>query len=208
MVCTMDSEILLNAGYTILGGGLAAIFGFVSQWAYARKQRKDGIKKIQDLLKPEFKALYNALMWERNVIKEAKSISKPNFNSICDYEDAVLTYLNDKGRLHVESRMWDVILSSGNLINMNRIEIETIQSILQCVRMYNKTMSQSTSKMHQDIKMKINGMIDINVDVLDRYFVHWEQTINEAIRWFNMLDRLSWINYDQIKATAPIQTAT
>ena len=45
----MNSEILLNAGYTVLGGGLAAIFGFVSQWVYARKQRKDGIKKMQEL---------------------------------------------------------------------------------------------------------------------------------------------------------------
>ena len=62
VICTMDSEVMLNAGYIVLGGGLAAILGFVSQWVHARKQRKDDIKKIQTLLKDEFTDLYTVLM--------------------------------------------------------------------------------------------------------------------------------------------------
>ena len=49
----MDSEILLNAGYTVMGGGLAAIFGFVSQWVYAKMERRNNVKEIQRLLKED-----------------------------------------------------------------------------------------------------------------------------------------------------------
>ena len=60
----MDSEILLNAGYIILGSGLATIFGFVSQKRYVKMQRKHDIEKIQILLKEEFTDLYDELIRE------------------------------------------------------------------------------------------------------------------------------------------------
>ena len=204
----MDSEILLNAGYTVLGGGLAAIFGFVSQWVYARKQRNDGIKKIQDLLKPEFKAIYNALMWETKINKSAKDIPNDGSLSSNEHEQVVLRHIENAGRPRIEARMWDVAMSSGHMINMNFNEIEIIQSIYQSIRKYDETMVKLDDKMHQDVENKFNGIIRGDFSILGVYFVNCDRAIGEMMRFFDRLDKIPWVDYDKIKATATSQEAT
>ena len=51
---------------------MAAIFGFVSQWMYARRERSNDIKEIQNLLNSEFIALYDMLMRERECQQKSK----------------------------------------------------------------------------------------------------------------------------------------
>ena len=200
---------LENVGYTVLGGGLAAIFGFWSQWVYARRERRNDVKKIQDLLKPEFEALYPALMYQREVNKNARQISKKNFKSVTECEKSILGYLASVGRFYLEVRVWDTIISSGNLIKLNRVEIGIIHALQQGIRHYEKTMVRLEEEMKQDMEIKLSGKAHpnipnyANVRVLDFYLDSCDQVLDRTMERFKALDRLSWFDYDGLIAKHP-----
>ena len=191
----MDFEILLNAGYTVLGGGLAAIFGFISQKRYVKMQREHDIEKIQDILKSEFEDLYRMLIKEQGINKNARQLNKKILPIQLEYEISLLSYAHKKVRDSFESRMWEVIISSGNLIKLNHKEIKIIQSVLQCVKQHKNNMVQLEKEINQMIKEQ-----NLKINVVNVYLSRYEISVIETISGCKKLDNLPWFDYDQIKA--------
>ena len=104
-------EFLENVGYTILGGGIAAISGLVVQRLYSRWERKNAIKKIHGLLKPEFEELYQILIDERRTAKKAKRSSENDFDRLNGHEMTISEYLTVVGGNRLRSLAWDAIIS-------------------------------------------------------------------------------------------------
>ena len=176
---------------------------------YSRRESRNDVKKIQDLLKPEFEALYPALMQQREINKNARQISKKNFKSVIECEKAMLDYLASVGRFYLEVRVWDTIISSGNLIKLNRTEIGIIHALQQRIRHYEKTMARLEEEMKQDMEIKFSGKAHpsipnyANVHVLDFYLDSCDDVLDGTMERFKALDNLSWFDYDGLIAKYP-----
>ena len=202
-------EFLENVVYTVLGGGIAAISGLVVQRWHARWERKNSIKKIRDLLKPEFVELYQILIDERRTVKKAKRHSEDDYGSLNEHEMEASQYLDRVGGVRLLSLAWDAIISSGNLIKLDNDEIEIIQAVQQSVRHYNKSMDQLQKEMEIRMKKEFDESPIINVlnlphvTILEEYLDNYGHAVNEAINGFKELDNLPWFDNDKIKNTAP-----
>ena len=205
-------EFLENVGYTILGGGLAAIFGLVVQWVHTTRERRNSIKKIRELLKPEFEELYQILINDKQIIKKAKLDAEKDLESLYNHEMDIPTYLF-VGRGRLGSLVWDAIISSGDLIKLDSDEIEIIQSAQQNVKHYNKTMDKLQKKVARQLKNELSDKITPNnlnlpdVDILHRYLDKYGLITNEAIKWFGELEKLPWVDYSKIKTTTASHAA-
>ena len=189
---------------------MAAIFGFMSQWVYARRERSNDIKEIQNLLNSEFIALYDMLMRERDVNKRAKDISKRSFNSVKEREVAILTFISMAGRQYLEVRVWDPIISSGNLIKMNHADIKTIHKLRQRIKHGVKSIMKLDKEMRKKMKIEAGGGICFMAKngasmriadrgIADQYLNLCEEVIEKTIDQFKELGNLPWFNYDKIK---------
>ena len=189
---------------------MAAIFGFVSQWMYARRERSNDIKEIQNLLNSEFIALYDMLMRERDVNKRAKDISKRSFNSVKEREVEILTFISIAGRQYLEVRVWDPIISSGNLIKMNHADIKTIHRLRQRIKHSVKSIMKLDKEMRKKMKIEAGGGICFMAKngasmriadrgIADQYLNLCEEVIEKTIDQFKELDNLPWFDYDKIK---------
>ena len=189
---------------------MAAIFGFMSQWVYARRERSNDIKEIQNLLNSEFIALYDMLMRERDVNKRAKDISKRSFNSVKEREVAILTFISMAGRQYLEVRVWDPIISSGNLIKMNHADIKTIHKLRQRIKHGVKSIMKLDKEMRKKMKIEAGGGICFMAKngasmriadrgITDQYLNLCEEVIEKTIDQFKELGNLPWFNYDKIK---------
>ena len=87
-------EFLENVIYTILGGGLAAIFGLVAQRVHTERESRKDIKKIQDLLKLEFEELYQILMEEKRNIQKAKRRAGKDLDLLSEDEMDIPDYFD------------------------------------------------------------------------------------------------------------------
>ena len=76
-------------------------------------ERKNAIKKIQGLLKPEFEELYQILIDERRTAKKAKRSSENDFDRLNGHEMTISEYLTVVGGNRLRSLAWDAIISSG-----------------------------------------------------------------------------------------------
>ena len=198
-------EFLENVGYTILGGGIAAISGLVVQWLYSRWERKNAVKKIQGLLKPEFEELYQILIDERKTAKKAKHSSENDFDRLNGHEMKISEYLTEVGGGRLRSLAWDAIISSGNLIKLDNNEIEIIQSAHHDVMEYNKNMNRlqkdAESQMEKEFNENIpNTILYPNIGILEDYLEDYLRTVNDAIDGFKELDELSWFDHDKVKS--------
>ena len=202
-------EFLENVGYTVLGGGIAATFGFGAQWLHARRERKNDIKKIRDLLKLEFEELYQVLIGERQTAKKAKRCSEDDYGSLNEHEMETSQYLAHVGGMRLRSLTWDAIISSGNLIKLDNDEIAIIQFVQQSVRHYNKNMDQLQKYMEIQMKKEFDELLITNVinipyvTILEGYLDNYRRMVNEAINRFKELDNLPWFDHDKTKNTAP-----
>ena len=189
---------------------MAAIFGFMSQWVYARRERSNDIKEIQNLLNSEFIALYDMLMRERDVNKRAKDISKRSFNSVKEREVAILTFISMAGRQYLEVRVWDPIISSGNLIKMNHADIKTIHKLRQRIKHGVKSIMKLDKEMRKKMKIEAGGGICFMAKngasmriadrgIADQYLNLCEEVIEKTIDQFKELGNLPWFDYDKIK---------
>ena len=189
---------------------MAAIFGFMSQWVYARRERSNDIKEIQNLLNSEFIALYDMLMRERDVNKRAKDISKRSFNSVKEREVAILTSISMAGRQYLEVRVWDPIISSGNLIKMNHADIKTIHKLRQRIKHGVKSIMKLDKEMRKKMKIEAGGGICFMAkngasmriadgSIADQYLNLCEEVIEKTIDQFKELGNLPWFDYDKIK---------
>ena len=202
----MDSEVMLNAGYIVLGGGLAAILGFVSQWVYARKQRKDDIKKIQTLLKDEFTDLYTVLMHEREANIRVKKTLKKHTSTIEEKDMAVGESLSNIIRFKLTIRVWDTIISSGNLIKLEHSQIKKIHNIRQKIKQHVKYMTQLETDLMETINTNINdnGKTPFifqnthNVHAVESYLKKCGKDIEESLDMLKDLDK-ELFDYDKIK---------
>ena len=198
-------EFLENVGYTILGGGIAAISGLVVQWLYSRWERKNAVKKIQGLLKPEFEELYQILIDERKTAKKAKHGSENDFDRLNGHEMKISEYLTEVGGGRLRSLAWDAIISSGNLIKLDNNEIEIIQSAHHDVMEYNKNMNRlqkdAESQMEKEFNENIpNTILYPDIGILEDYLEDYLRTVNDAIDGFKELDELSWFDHDKVKS--------
>ena len=199
---------LENVGYTVLGGSIAAIFGFGVQWWHTIRERKNDIKKIRGLLKPEFEDLYQILIDEMQVVKKAKDSSEEDFNSLNDHTMGIAQYLANVGSGRLLTFVWDPIISSGNLIKLDNDEIEIILSAQQSVRRYNKNMDELQNVAENRLEKQCGenpapNVINMpDVEILDEYLDGYERAINMAINGFKLLDKLPWFDHDKIKNTA------
>ena len=198
-------EFLENVGYTILGGGIAAISGLVVQWLYSRWERKNAVKKIQGLLKPEFEELYQILIDERKTAKKAKHSSENDFDRLNGHEMKISEYLTEVGGGRLRSLAWDAIISSGNLIKLDNNEIEIIQSAHHDVMEYNKNMNRlqkdAESQMEKEFNENIpNTILYPDIGILEDYLEDYLRTVNDAIDGFKELDELSWFDHDKVKS--------
>ena len=198
-------EFLENVGYTILGGGIAAISGLVVQWLYSRWERKNAIKKIQGLLKPEFEELYQILIDERRTAKKAKHSSENDFDRLNGHEMKISEYLTEVGGVRLRSLAWDAIISSGNLIKLDNNEIEIIQSAHHNVMEYNKNMNRrqkdAESQMEKEFNESMpNTTLWADVGILEDYLEYYLRAVNDAIDGFKELNELPWFDHDKIKS--------
>ena len=196
---------LENVGYTILGGGIAAISGLVVQWLYSRWERKNAIKKIQGLLKPEFEELYQILIDERKTAEKAKHSSENDFERLNGHEIKISEYLTKVGGGRLRSLAWDAIISSGNLIKLDNNEIEIIQSAHHDVMEYNKNMNRlqkdAESQMEKGFNENMpNTILYPDMGILEDYLEDYLRTVNDAIDGFKELDELPWFDHDKIKS--------
>ena len=198
-------EFLENVGYTILGGGIAAISGLVVQWLYSRWERKNAIKKIQGLLKPEFEELYQILIDERRIAKKATHSSENDFELLSGHEMKISEYLTEVGGGRLRSLAWDAVISSGNLIKLDNNEIEIIQSAHHNVMEYNKNMNRrqkdAESQMEKEFNENMpNTILYPDMGILEDYLKDYLRTVNDAIDGFKELDELPWFDHDKIKS--------
>ena len=198
-------EFLENVGYTILGGGIAAISGLVVQWLYSRWERKNAIKKIQGLLKPEFEELYQILIDERRIAKKAKHSSENDFERLNGHEMKISEYLTEVGGGRLRSLAWDAVISSGNLIKLDNNEIEIIQSAHHDAMEYNKNMNRlqkdAESQMEKGFNENMpNTILYPDIGILEDYLEDYLRTVNDAIDGFKELDELPWFDHDKIKS--------
>ena len=188
---------------------MAAASGLVVQWIHTMRERRNNIKEIQELLKSEFIDLYQGLMRERQVIKMARGVSKKNFNSFKERDVVMLDFLSNVGWLCLDVRVWDTIISSGNLIKLNPIDIKIIQIVQQRIRYHDKYIIQLEKDLMKQVEIKYSGGTYINVPnyanmrVVDLYLDNCEEVIEETIKQFKELDKMSWFDYDKIKDIGP-----
>ena len=188
---------------------MAAASGLVVQWIHTMRERRNNIKEIQELLKSEFIDLYQGLMRERQVIKMARGVSKKNFNSFKERDVVMLDFLSNVGWLRLDVRVWDTIISSGNLIKLNPIDIKIIQIVQQRIRYHDKYIIQLEKDLMKQVEIKYSGGTYINVPnyanvrVVDLYLDNCEEVIEETIKQFKELDKMSWFDYDKIKDIGP-----
>ena len=175
------------------------------QWLYSRWERKDAIKKIQGLLKPEFEELYQILIDERKTAKKAKHSSENDFDRLNGHEMKISEYLTEVGGGRLRSLAWDAIISSGNLIKLDNSEIEIIQSAHHDVMEYNKNMN----RLQKDAELQMEKEFNENMpnttllpdmSILEDYLEDYLRTINDAIDGFKELDELPWFDHDKIKS--------
>ena len=194
-------EFLENVGYTVLGGGLAAIFGLVAQRVHTERESRRDIKKIQDLLKLEFEELYQILMEEKRNIKKAKCRVEQDLDLLSKDEIDIPDYFDRVGGLHLESLVWDAVISSGNLIKLDNGEIEIIQLVQQGVRHYNKNMDQLRKDAGKKLEKNLNKCMVPNIlnlpdeGVLEGYLDECKRIIDETVKRFEELNTLPWFDY-------------
>ena len=175
------------------------------QRLYSRWERKNAIKKIQGLLKPEFEELYQILIDERRTAKKAKRSSENDFDRLNGHEMTISEYLTVVGGNRLRSLAWDAIISSGNLIKLDNNEIEIIQSVHHDVMEYNKNMNRlqedAESQMEEEFNENMpNTTFLPNTGILEDYLEDYLRTINDAIDGFKELDELPWFDHDKIKS--------
>ena len=194
-------EFLENVGYTVLGGGLAAIFGLVAQRVHTERESRNDIKKIQDLLKLEFEELYQILMEEKRNIKKAKCRVEQDLDLLSKDEMDIPDYFDRVGGLHLESLVWDAVISSGNLIKLDNGEIEIIQLVQQGVRHYNKNMDQLRKDAGKELEKNLNKCMVPNTlnlpdeGILEGYLDECKRIIDETVKRFEELNTLPWFDY-------------
>ena len=204
MVCIMDVEIPLNIGYTVLGGGLAAIFGFASQKRYVKMQRKHDIEKIQILLKEEFTDLYDELIRELERNSNAKEILKMRTLQVEEKDMAVLNFLSDTTIFHLTIRVWDTIVSSGNLIKLEHSQIKKIHILREKIKYHVKYVAQLETNMVKDLDIIVNGKTPHiiqnphNVHIIELYLKQCGKAIEKSLYMFKDLDK-KLFDYDKIK---------
>ena len=130
--------------------------GLWLQRLYSRWERKNAIKKIQGLLKPEFEELYQILIDERRTAKKAKRSSENDFDRLNGHEMTISEYLTVVGGNRLRSLAWDAIISSGNLIKLDNNEIEIIQSAHHDVVEYNKNMNRLQEDAESQMEEEFN----------------------------------------------------
>ena len=194
-------EFLENVVYTILGGGLAAIFGLVAQRVHIERESRKDIKKIQDLLKLEFEELYQILMEEKRNIQKAKRRAGKDLDLLSEDEMDIPDYFDRVGGLHLESLVWDAVISSGNLIKLDNDEIEIIQLVQQGVRHYNKNMDQLQKDAGKELEKNLNKCMVPNTlnlpdeSILERYLDECKRIVDETVKRFEELNTLPWFDY-------------
>ena len=190
---------------------MAAASGLAVQWIHTTRERRNDIKKIRDLLKPDFEELYRLLVNECQTVKNARLSSAGEFRSLRNYmyEANISVYLGRVGGFRFKSLVWNAITTSGKLINMEKDEIETIQSVQEGVIHYNERMVQLQNKASLELKKELKtdrGITSLhtpNMAVLERYLDEYERNINNAVERFKDLGNLPWFDYDKIKDTGP-----
>ena len=192
-------ELLENVAYIGIAWGLGTFTGIVMQRWHTKRERKKDIKRIHDILNPEFVNIYRILMREQEVNKNARQIFKNDFPSIFEYTKNILGYLANTGRLNVEFHMWDVVIASGNLIKLDRNEIEIMQSVMQRLKTYAKTIIKLEKDMMQKINKQLSEGTIPKADIFDTYLDTCDVVITLTILWFKKLDKLSWFDCDKIK---------
>ena len=175
------------------------------QWLYSRWERKNAIKKIQGLLKPEFEELYQILIDERRTAKKAKHSSENDFDRLNGHEMKISEYLTEVGGVRLRSLAWDAIISSGNLIKLDNNEIEIIQSAHHNVMEYNKNMNRrqkdAESQMEKEFNESMpNTTLWADVGILEDYLEYYLRAVNDAIDGFKELNELPWFDHDKIKS--------
>ena len=202
-------EFVENVGYTVLGGGIAAVSGLVVQRWHTRWERKNNIKKIRGLLKPEFERIYQLLIDERRTVERIKLRSEEDFDSLSNHTMMASEYLDIVGSRRLHSLVWDAIISSGNLIKLDNDEIKITQLAQQIVRNYNENMDNLQNIVglqlkNQFSKNPIPNVFNMpDVGVLHYYLDKYKQMLDEAINRFKELDKLPWFDHDKIKSAAP-----
>ena len=136
---------------------MAAASGLAVQWIHTTRERRNDIKKIRDLLKPDFEELYRLLVNECQTVKNARLSSAGEFRSLRNhmYEANISVYLGHVGGFRFKSLVWNAITSSGKLINMEKNEIEAIQSVQEGVIHYNERMVQLQNKACLELKKEL-----------------------------------------------------
>ena len=195
-------EYLENVGYTVLGGGLAAISGLVVQWWHTRRELKKDIKKIHDILKPEFENQYRVLLDERQEVKKAKCRTEADFDYLKNNKAAITGYFHNVGSKRLYYLTWNAVNTSGNLIKLDNDEIQAIQFVHQSVIDYSDRMNRLQE---MGLKWLVNEFSEkpipmpeaINlhgVDILRYYVNNYEQRVEETLKAFETLNNLSWFD--------------
>ena len=188
------------------------MFGFASQWAYAKRERRSDVKKIQALVRREYAELYLVLMNEKQKIKSTRLRYDEDFNSLIEHRMSILSYLKKIGGLYLALLLKNVVISSGNLIKLNDEEIEIIQSVQQRAEYYNKRIRLLNNNIdlvrgiELDKKLANNAFNRSDMCIFKKYLDDREQIVDETVEHFNILNKLPWFDYDKIKNTAATHT--
>ena len=180
---------------------MAAASGLAVQWIHATRERRKDIKKIQDLLKPEFEELYQILIKEERNIKKAKRRAEKDLDSLSNDEINIRDYFDRVGGLRLESLVWDAVISSGNLIKLDNDEIEIIQLVQQGVRYYNKNMDQLRKDTGKELEKDLSKCMTPNTlnlpdeSILEGYLDECKRIIDETVKRFEELNTLPWFDY-------------
>lgn len=200
----MGFEIPPNVIHTVLGGILAVISGLMSQWAYSWWRRNRDIKEIQNLLNKEFTDLYIMLRHEQEVIIRAKKILKTRELSVERRDMAVLDFRSGIVIFDLTIRVWDTIISSGNLIKLEHSQIRKIHNIQQKIKYHVKYIDYLESNVGKNMEIKFNGKEHIvvqnphNMHTVELYIKQWGEKIEETLDLLKTLDK-ELFDHDKIK---------
>ena len=194
---------LEDVGFVVSGGAVAIIAGFMAQLWYAKHRDYNDVKKIQDLLKPDFVKLHQMAVKDRNTARKARKDIDKDEDVLHDGSNEAdeTWYLAKAGGGQFRSLVWPPIASSGKLLNMKKEDIETIQLVQDGVIKYNSDMANLQRDMKVKIKEAFNPDPPIktlhmpNPMILEEYLDEYDKNINELLAKFNELKKLTWFAY-------------
>ena len=193
---------LEDVGFVVSGGAVATVAGFVAQVWYARHRDRRDVKKIQDLLKPDFANLYQMVMKDKNTAEKVQNDIDRGQVVLHDGSNVfdVSFYLANTGG-QFRSLVWPQITSSGKMLKMKKEEIEAIQLVQEGVIKYNNNIA----KMQRDMKIRLRPLVGsylplgelntVNTILLEGYLCEYNESINELLAKFKELKKLAWFDY-------------